>query len=116
MLKPDSVMSAVVPHKQDALTFKPCATLSTYCLVANSRAAVGSCVTVTDVRPPNVRLDAPKAIAVVPIVTEEFVRAELGMLVNVLLEPLIDLLVNVCEPVNVATVLSMLIVIAAEPS
>ena len=73
-------------------------------------------MTVTDVRPPNVRLDAPKAIAVVPIVTEEFVRAELGMLVNVLLEPLIDLLVNVCEPVNVATVLSMAIVTAAEPS
>jgi hypothetical protein len=39
---------------------------STYCLVAKSSAAVGSCVTVTVVNPPNVSAVPPKEIFVVP--------------------------------------------------
>ena len=42
-------------------------------------------------------------------------KAELGMLEKVLLAPDIDLLVSVCEPVKVATVLSIAIVTAADP-
>ena len=72
-------------------------------------------MTVTVVNPPKVRLDAPKAIAVVPTVTEELVRLEFAMLVSVLLEPLIVLFVSVCVPVNVATVESIAIVTAEEP-
>ena len=41
--------------------------------------------------------------------------AELGILVNVLLDPDIDLFVSVCDPVSVATVESMAIVTGAEP-
>ena len=92
---PDSVMFAVVAATQEALGSNPWATASTYCLVAKSSAAVGSWVTVTVVNPPKVRLDAPKAIAVVPTVTDELVRLALAMLVSVLLAPLIVLLVRV---------------------
>ena len=53
---------------------------------------------------------------VVPIVTDEFVSALLGMLVKVFDDPDIDLLVKICEPVSVATVLSMPSVFAADPS
>ena len=90
--------------------------LSTYCFVAACRSAVGFCVSVTDVRPPKVKLDAPSEMAVVPIVTAEFVSDEFAMLDSVFAEPEIVLFVSVCEPVSVATVLSMLIVRAAEPS
>ena len=88
-------MFAVVADTQEALGSNPWATASTYCLVAKSSAAVGSWVTVTVVKPPKVRLDAPKAIAVVPTVTEELVRLALAILVSVLVAPLIDLLVKV---------------------
>ena len=43
------------------------------------------------------------------------VKALLGMALNVLDAPLIVLLVSVCAPVSVATVLSMAIVTGAEP-
>lgn len=108
-------MFAVVAATQDALGSSPWATASTYCLVARSRAAVGSCVTVTVVNPPKVRLDAPKAIAVVPTVSDELVRLAFAMLVRVLVDPLIDLLVRVCVPVKVATVESIAMVTADEP-
>ena len=68
---------------------------STYCLVANCNADTGSCVTATEVSPPRVKLVAPSATLVVPSVRELFVSAEFGRFVNVLVDPLIDLLVNV---------------------
>ena len=105
----------VVAAAQEAWICKPSATASTYCLVANCNADVGSCVTATDVNPPKVREDAPKAILVVPTVTDELVRLELPMLVRVLVDPLIDLFVRVCESVKVATVESIAIVTAVEP-
>ena len=73
-------------------------------------------MTVTEVRPPRVKLVAPRAIAVVPIVTDEFVSAEFGMLVNVFDDPDIDLLINVWLPVRVATVESIAIVTGVDPS
>lgn len=69
---PDNVMLAVVAHATGALVLKPCATLSTYCLVANCNEVVGSCVTVTDVKPPKVKLVLPKEMLVVPMVNELF--------------------------------------------
>ena len=90
--------------------------LSTYCLVANCKADTGSCVTVTDVKPAGVNDVAPRAIVVVPSVIDELVSALFGMSVNVFDDPDIDLLVKVCEPVRVATVESMLIVLAVDPS
>jgi ABC-type transport system involved in cytochrome bd biosynthesis fused ATPase/permease subunit len=70
---------------------------------------------VTDVSPAKVKLVAPKLIAVDPTVSDELVSAELGMLVRVLVDPLIDLLVKVCVPVKVATVESIAMVTADEP-
>jgi len=52
-------------------------------------------VEVTEVRPASVVDDAPSEIAVEPTVTEEFVRLELAIFDNVLVEPEIVLLVNV---------------------
>ena len=69
--------------------------MSTYCFVATCKANTGSCVTATEVKPPSVRLEAPRAIDVVPTVTDEFVRLALAMLVSVFVAPLIDLLVKV---------------------
>ena len=112
------VIEASVPGvaaAQDSWMCRPSATASTYCLVANCNADVGSCVTATEVRPPKVRLDAPSAIAVVPTVTDELVSDALPILLRVLLEPLMVLLVSVCVPVSVATVESIAIVTAAEP-
>ena len=94
---------------------KPSATASTYCLVARSKAAVGSWVTVTVVSPPRVRLELPKLIAVVPTVSDELVSDALPMFDRVLVDPLIDLLVRVCVPVKVATVESIAMVTADEP-
>ena len=88
---------------------------STYCLVVNCSAVVGSCVTATDVSPPKVRLEPPRLIAVVPIVTDELSSAPFGILVNVLVAPLIDLFVSVCVPVSVATVESIAMVTAELP-
>ena len=88
-------MLAVVAATQDALGSSPCATASTYCLVANCNADTGSCVTATEVKPPRVNEEAPRAIAVVPTVTELFVKEAFAMLVSVLLLPLIVLLVRV---------------------
>ena len=53
---------------------------------------------------------------VVPMVTVELVNDAFPMLVSVFVVPEIVLFVSVCVPVNVATVESMLIVLAAEPS
>ena len=89
--------------------------VSTYCLVVSSRALVGSCVTATEVNPPRVSEVPPRLITVDPMVNDELVRALLGMSVSVFVDPLIDLFVNVCVPVNVATVESMAIVTAAPP-
>lgn len=105
--------------------------VSTYCLVATCRLVVGSCVTATEVKPPNVRLEAPNEIAVVPTVTAEFVRLAFAMFVRVLLEPLMVLLVSVSvvsRPTNVVvasgnvtirpaveTASSKVIALAAEP-
>ena len=73
---------------------KPSATASTYCLVANCKADVGSWVTATDVNPPRVRLELPRLIAVVPTVSDELVRLLFPMFVKTLLEALIVLLVS----------------------
>jgi hypothetical protein len=57
------------------------------------------------VTPANVVTVAPKATLVDPIVTVELVSAEFPMLVNVLVDPLIDLLVSVsvvARPTNVS--------------
>ena len=96
---PDNVMLAVVATNTAAFVFKPWATESTYCLVANCRAWVGSCVTATDVKPPNVRLVAPREILVVPMVKELFVNAALAMLLNV--PPKVKLPELVTVPVKV---------------
>ena len=77
---------------------------STYCLVANCNAVVGSCVTATEVNPPKVSDAAPNAMLVVPTVKELLVNDALAMLVSVLLDALIVLLVSVCVAVKVATV------------
>ena len=92
------------------------ASVSTYCFVANWKLVSGSCVTVTEVNPTGANDVAPNAMLVVPSVIWLLVSAPLGMLVNVFAEPDMDLLVNVCAPVNVATEESILIVLAAEPS
>jgi hypothetical protein len=60
-------------------------------------------------------IDPPSATGVPLIVIELLSNAALGMLVNVFVAPLIDLLVNVCIPVNVATVESIAIVTGAVP-
>jgi hypothetical protein len=52
-------------------------------------------VTVTDVNPAKVEAVPPNEMLVDPIVTDEFVSAELGMLVSVLVDPLMDLFVSV---------------------
>lgn len=88
-------MFTVVAATQDALGSNPCATASTYCLVVNCNADTGSCVTATEVNPPKVNEVAPRAIAVVPTVTDELVNALFGILVKVFVEPDMDLLVNV---------------------
>ena len=77
---------------------------STYCLVANCNAVVGSCVTATEVNPPTVKDDAPNAMFVDPTVKELFTNAALAMFDNVLLDALIVLLVSVCAAVFVVTV------------
>ena len=91
------------------------ATPSTYCLVASSKLLVGSWVTVTVVRPPSVRLEAPREMAVVPTVIDELTRLAFAMLLSVLFVPLIVLLVSVWVPVSVATVLSIAIVTGLDP-
>ena len=53
--------------------------VSTYCLVAACRAVVGFCVRSIEVRPAKVRLVAPNAILVVPMVIDELDRAAFGM-------------------------------------
>ena len=53
--------------------------LSTYCLVESCNEAVGSCVTVTVVKPDNVDVNAPKEMAVEPIVMDELVSPALGI-------------------------------------
>ena len=78
---------------------------STYCLVAKSSAFTGSCVTVTEVNPAGVNDVPPSAMFVVPSVIELFVRALLGMLVNVFNPASIVLLVSVsvvARPTNVS--------------
>ncbi len=84
-------------------------------MVANCKADVGSCVTATEVKPPRVNEEAPRAIAVVPTVTELFVNEAFAMLLSVLLLPLIDLFVSVWAPVKVATVESIAIVTGDPP-
>ena len=78
---PDSVIFAVVAHKTGALVFRPCAILSTYCLVVSCNALTGSCVTVTLVKPPNVRLVEPNEMLVVPIVTALLAKPLFGIAV-----------------------------------
>jgi hypothetical protein len=68
-----------------------------------------------EVRPAKVVAVPPKLIDVDPTVSDELVSAELGMLVRVLVDPLIDLLVKVCVPVRVATVESIATVTADPP-
>jgi hypothetical protein len=46
---------------------------------------------------------------------EEFVSEPFPMFDNVFVEPLIDLLVSVCDPVSVATVESIAIVTGLDP-
>ena len=53
--------------------------LSTYCLVESCNEVVGSCVTVTVVKPANVVVEAPKATDVEPIVMDELVNPALGI-------------------------------------
>ena len=55
------------------------ATVSTYCLVASWKLVVGSCVTVTVVRPPKVKAVAPSATFVVPRVRLLLVKPAFGM-------------------------------------
>jgi hypothetical protein len=61
-------------------------------------------------------VDPPRLTDEPLIVMELFVNAELGNPVTVLLAPLMVLLVSVCVPERVTTVLSMAMVIGAEPS
>jgi hypothetical protein len=57
----------------------------------------------------------PRLTAVLPIVTDEFVRLPLAIFVRVFDEPLIVLLVSVCVPVSVTTDESIAIVTLDEP-
>ena len=88
-------MLAVVAYTQDAFASKPWATESTYCFVARSNAATGSCVTVTLVKPAGVNDVPPNGILVVPKVIELLVNALLGMFVRVFVDPLMDVPANV---------------------
>jgi hypothetical protein len=72
-------------------------------------------VTVTLLKPAGANDVPPKAMFVVPSVMLLLVRALLGMLESVFVEPLMDLLVSVCVPVKVATVLSIATVTGADP-
>ena len=63
-----------------------------------------------DVNPAKLLAVPPKETLVEPIVTDELVRLELPMLLNVLLAPEIVLLVSVCVPLLVVTVESIAIV------
>ena len=47
--------------------------------------------------PPSVRLDPPREIAVVPTVTDEFVRLALAILVSVFADPEIDTPLSVAK-------------------
>ena len=53
--------------------------LSTYCFVEACNASVGSCVSVTVVRPASVVEVPPSAMLVEPIVTDELVRPLFGI-------------------------------------
>ena len=59
--------------------------------------------------------DPPRLTELPLIVMLLLVKDALAMLVSVFGEPLIDLLVRVCVPVNVTTVLLIAIVTAVEP-
>ena len=72
-------------------------------------------MTATEVSPPRVKELLPSEIAVVPTVTELFVSEALPILDSVLLAPLIVLLVSVCVPFKVTTVVSIATVTAEEP-
>ena len=61
-------------------------------------------MTATDVRPPRVSELLPREIDVVPTVNELFVSEAFAMFVNVLVEPEIDLLVNVSVLVRATSV------------
>lgn len=58
---------------------------------------VGSCVTVTDVKPTGASEVPPKAMLVVPSVIDEFVKLELAILDNVFAEPEIDTPLSVAK-------------------
>lgn len=73
----------------------PVTMASTYCLVAKSKLAVGSCVTVTEVNPSNIAAVPPRETEVLPNVTLLLVKLELAIADSVLDEPLIVLLVSV---------------------
>ena len=68
-----------------------------------------------NVNPAIVDAVAPNDTDVEPIVTELLVSDALPIFDNVLDAPLIVLLVNVCVPVNVATVESIAIVTGVDP-
>ena len=61
-------------------------------------------MTATDVRPPRVSELLPREIDVVPTVSELFVSEAFAMFVSVLVEPEIDLLVNVSVLVRATNV------------
>ena len=61
-------------------------------------------------------VEPPRLTAEPLMVTELLVRAEFGKPVMVLLAPLMVLLVNVCAPDRVTTVLSMAMLMGVEPS
>ena len=73
-------------------------------------------VGVVRVNPATVVAVPPRLMLVDPTVIELLDSAALGMFENVFDAPDIVLLVRVCVPVNVATVESMLMVFATEPS
>jgi len=75
-------------------------------LVAKSKSAVGSCVTVTLVKPTGASSVAPNAMLVVPNVIVLLVNALLGIFISVLADPLIDLFVSV-SVVSLATNVSV---------
>ena len=60
--------------------------------------------------PCGVVIEPPRLTVVLLIVMLELVKLEFSMLLNVFVEPEIDLLVSLCVPSNVATVLSIAIV------
>ena len=66
-------------------------------MVANCKAVVGSCVTVTEVKPTGASDVPPSAMLVVPSVIEEFVRLALAILVSVFAEPEIDTPLSVAK-------------------